>query len=605
MNRIATVCGLVPKGDAGSDGAEALRSWLVHAHQGPWLMVVDNVDDKDAFFKERTRAGVPPSGCIPQCGKGTLIFTTRSRAIATDLVANSMEPIDIHPMGTAEGLELASKRNLTENNEDDILDLLEVLEYIPLAITQAFSFIAKRQKTVKYYLEQYKKSDMKKTELLNYEFMDHGRQERSMDSVAKTWMLSFEAIQDDNPRAAELLCLIAFFQHQRIPAPLLMTEGEDDGHFQDAADLLKEFSFVDTDMENSVLSTHRLVQLATREWLGMEASDRWATEALKSITARFPPPYSCFNSGYFSSCETLFPHAELVLRYEFKSSEKEVELTRAKLLNSSGRYLCWTGNYDEARSRFKHSTQINTEYLGEKNVETMTSTGLLGWFLEIYDEDPKAVPILKRLVELRQDILGIDDPRTTDATSDLAAAIARTGNLVESEAMQREAMIRSEAQLGRRHTDTLNCMGHLARVLHNQDSPEKKAEALRLKREVYTIRLEIMGPNNMDVLIEGCDLASMLGDREDTYEESYALSRDIIQEKMDIFGKDHPVTLVAVNNFGLLLYRMKKHKEFKDLYVKVLEEMNDGPRQNSAVTQKLRRRLESNLLTVCEILDKK
>ncbi|KPM40141.1 hypothetical protein AK830_g6443 [Neonectria ditissima] len=594
LNRIANECGLVSKEEAGTDAAGLLKHWLEFRHQGPWLIVIDNVDDVDVFYKEKMRIGKTPSECIPHRADGSLLFTTRSSDIAFD-VATPAKPISIQEMDKVEGLQLARKRLPSNTSEELLIELLEVLEFIPLAITQASAFIAKRRKSVQYYLEQYRKSDATRTKLLSYEFTDHGRSWSSMESVAKTWMLSFETIRESNPRAADLLCLITFFQHQGVPAILLQSEGEDEFDFQDAAAILKAFSFIDADEADSVFSTHRLVQLATKWWLDKEASsetEKWASAALRSVATQFPEPNSHPTTEYFTLGEILLPHAELILQHEFKTPSPEVELARAKLLKSSGRYLHWTGSHNEGRSRFEQSMQINLEYLGEKHIETMASTGLLGWTLAAADEDPKAVPLLERLVELRKEVLGDDDFRTIDALSDLASAIATTGNLLKSETMQREALARSERVLGRQHGDTLNCMEHLASVLNDQD---KEAEATSLQRKVYAGNLELLGPKHRNVLTSGCNLATMLSSNEETYDESYELFKDIIQKQREVCGHDHRDTLVSFYNFGNLLGKMDSPEKGRDLFIEVLRDIEDGPRKNFATTQSLKRMIESCL----------
>ena len=76
--------------------------------------------------------------------------------------------------------------------------------------------------------------------------------------------------------------------------------------------------------------------------------------------------------------------------------------------------------------------------------------------------------MLEHLVQLRTEVLGEDDPQTIDVLSDFAHAIVATGNLQRSEAMQREAVARSERILGRQHGNTIDCMAFLAQVLHQQ-----------------------------------------------------------------------------------------------------------------------------------------
>lgn len=593
LNRIATQCGLVSKEQA-TDSFAVLKDWLEFRHQGPWLMVVDNVDDQDAFFSTQMRTGKIPSECIPHCARGSLIFTTRSSDVAFD-VANPAKPIMIREMQVAEGLELSKKRLPNDTPQELLVELVEVLEFIPLAITQASAFMAKRRKGVRPYLELYRKSDATKMRLLSYEFSDHGRPGSSMESVAKTWMLSFEAIRELNPRAAELLCLMTFFQHQGVPIILLQDEEEDEFDFQDAVATLKAFSFVDANEEDTIFSTHRLVQLATRCWLDQEMpsmTERWASAALSSVATRFPRPTSHPDAEYFTLGESLLPHAELMLQHQFKVPSKEVELARARLLNSSGRYLHWKGSYDEARSRFQESMQINMEYLGERHVDTMVSTGLYGWSLAIVGHNPEAVPMLEHLVQLRTEVLGEDDPQTIDVLSDLAHAIVATGNLQRSEAMQREAVARSERILGRRHGNTIDCMAFLAQVLHQQG---KQAEATVLQREIFTTTLEVLGPRHINVLMAEGNLASMLSNDAETYNEAYDIFKSNIQKKQEVYGHDHRETLVTVFLFGALLERMDRLEESIQLHMQMLHDMKDGPRQNVPSTRKGRELLEDRL----------
>ncbi|RSL74720.1 hypothetical protein CEP53_000015 [Fusarium sp. AF-6] len=384
----------------------------------------------------------------------------------------------IQEMGVADGLELAKKRLPNDTPEELLIELLEVLEFIPLAITQASAFMAKRRKT---------------------------------------------------------------------------DEEEDEFDFQDAVAALKAFSFVDSNEEDTMFSTHRLVQLATRCWLDREVpseTERWAFAALNSVATHFPRPTSHPDARYFTLGESLLPHAELILQQQFKMPSKEVELARARLLNSSGRYLHWKGSYDEARSRFQESMQINMRLLGERHIDTMTSTGLYGWSLAIIGHNPEAVPMLERLVQLRTEVLGKDDPQTIDALSDFAHAIVTTGDLQKSEAMQREAVARSERILGRRHGNTIDCMAFLAQVLHQQG---KQAEATTLQREIFTVTLEVLGPKHINALMAEGNLASMLSNDRETYNEAYDIFKNNIQNKGEVYGLDHRETSIALLATSLLL----------------------------------------------------
>lgn len=586
INRIASECGMKTPDGAKSDTALLLKNWLEIRHVGSWLMIIDNVDSGDAFFRGKMTVGKSPSECIPHCHNGSLLFTTRTRNVAFD-AANPAEPIIIQQLGKAEGLTLVKKRLRQNCSETLIFELLEELEYIPLAITQAIAFMVKTKRTVEQYLSQYRKSSTSKTKFLSYEFSEHARPENTLESVTKTWRLSFESIRNSNRRAADLLCLINFFQHQGIPAILLQDEGEaeDDFAFQQAIALLEAFSFIDEN--NSVFRTHRLVQLATRCWLEEEVPedvDRWAFEALKSIASQFPQTLFEFGPEYFKLAEILSPHAELILQHQFKKNTKEIELAKAKLLMSSGRYIHWNGNYGEARLRFERSMTINNNYFGEKHVETLASMGLLGWTMAVFDKDAKAVPLLKRVVENRREILGDDDRRTIDSLSDLATAIALTGNYAESETMQLEALARSERILGRKHNDTLNCMGHLAVVLYKQGKAE---EAAKLQRKAYITWTELLGNIHPATLIAEHNLALMLSENDETLEEAFSLWRFNLKTKTEVLGPNHSGTLITATVFIQELVQRRRIAEARELCAQCLAKADDDLYKDNPSSQEL------------------
>ncbi|KAK4071755.1 uncharacterized protein Triagg1_5993 [Trichoderma aggressivum f. europaeum] len=573
LNRIASEFSINAP-DGASDAAQLLKDWLEVEHIGPWLMVIDNVDDEDAFFRGKMTIGKTPSECIPNSQTGSLLFTTRSRKVAFD-VANPATPIAIHELGKTEGLEFVKKQLQDTEPENVVLELLEELDYTPLAITQAVAFMVKGQMTIQQYLEQYRRNGTTKPALPNHELSNHSRPEDTPESVAKSWKLSFEAIRNSNPKAADLLCLINFFQHHGIPAILLQDTDElgDSSHFQEAAELLKAFSIIDEN--DSGFSTHRLVQLATRWWLEEESPqdvDKWAFQALKSTTSQFPAPSSQPNSDYFRLGEILLPHAEWILQYKFKTTTKDSEIIRAKLLASTGRFIHWKGNYDEARSRFKESFEINYQNLGEKHVDTLVSMGLLGWTLAVFDQDLLSLPVLKQVVEYRREVLGEDHPMTIDSLSDLATAVLLTGDYTESEKMQREALARSEQVLGLKHNDTMNCMAHLASVLDEQGKTE---EAEKLALQVYEIKAELLGYLSPDTLVAEHNVAYMLSQDEEKVDEAIFIYRRSLRNKSEVFGLAHNETLITAYNLISHLFSNDRVSEARALCDKYISEAGD------------------------------
>jgi hypothetical protein len=74
-------------------------------------------------------------------------------------------------MDEAEGLALFEKKLGPQGNNSDAAKLTAALEYMPLAIVQAAAYILQRAPrcSVAKYLDEYRKSERKRTSLLNYD----------------------------------------------------------------------------------------------------------------------------------------------------------------------------------------------------------------------------------------------------------------------------------------------------------------------------------------------------------------------------------------------------------------------------------------------------
>jgi hypothetical protein len=610
FKRIAVECGLTDRNESTSDAVLLAQDFLQSRHDGPWLMVIDNVDDQASFFREKMRNDKTPSQCLPRCAHGSLLFTTRTRDVAVDL-ANPLDPIMIAELDQAEGLQLVKERLQGHHGQDDAVvhQLLAELEYIPLAITQALAFISKRRKTVAQYLDQYRRNDAARTRLLAFEFADHGRQEGSLESIAKTWSLSFGWIRSNNPQAADLLYRISFLQHQSIPRNLLFdAEGENgdeyEDDFEDAVAVLLAYSFLDADDGQQVFDTHRLVQLTTRWWLqneGPNEQSKWALAALRSVCRHFPKPTTGPRDEYWSLCESLLPHAELLLKHNFdnvhSSLQRDVDLERASLLANTARHLFWMGAYVEGESRMEESIRLREKHLGERATDTMASKALLVWALSVFLERPDTAAELGRpLLALRTEILGPEHPDTIDLMSDVAAALTRLEKYEEAEVMHREALARSIGVLGRHHLDTLNCMAHLADVLEDMGEVD---EAICLQREAYAEMVKALGKENPAVLAEEHNLANMLMSSRETRHEGFAHFQHALAIKTKVLGIDHRETLVTGRSLVYWMRDNGQDDEALALCDAILAGCANGPRRDNpysaSIIERIRRVREAIL----------
>lgn len=555
--------------DAQVDLTQLTQNWLESHHNGRWLMVLDNIDDADVFFREYTCNKKTLSQYIPRTGKGSLLFTTRSRDIAIDLILPAT-PVAVPVLTKSEGGRLLRSRVAGEHLEEHVVELLEELDYIPLAITQAAAFMSKRRRTIQQYLELYRKSDSARVRMLSYEFSDHGRQYNSMESVARTLIVSFESIRRGNPRSADLLSLMSYFDRHAIPLALVHDEQEDICHFEDTVAVLCAFSLIESDEAGTSFDMHSLVQLATKLWHLDEKGedDYWAFEALKSLANKFPAPTDHPTPEYWAFCASFLPHAQLILAHDFKPQREEIELARATLLLSVANYIDWRGAGIESAEKTGESLKIREKVLGEKHPDTLRSLRQRVSSFYRLRKGQGCVDASRRCLKLRQEVLGEDHPETLDSLAEYALALQLQERFEESEKMQRQAFESSKRILGPEHPDTLTCLSNLASVLDDQCKYEEAEtaarEAIRLKTKVFGGEDLSLHANlhNFAVILENCG-------KDDEAEELY---RRVLALEEKVYGKGHVETIITTANLVLLLEKKEQWDDITGLSRRFLSE---------------------------------
>jgi hypothetical protein len=182
---------------------EAVKDWLEQCEQ-PWLLIFDNADNP-----------LLAEPYLPRSGPGSILLTTRDQAVSAFAA-----PLPVDTMDLQEGIDLLLKRARradTPSEEERAASraIVQALDAFPLALDQAGAYIEETRCSFSEYLQLYQSQRAK---LL----ARRGRQaSRYPDSVATTWALSFQKVEQDNPAAADLLRLCAFLDPDQIPEELI------------------------------------------------------------------------------------------------------------------------------------------------------------------------------------------------------------------------------------------------------------------------------------------------------------------------------------------------------------------------------------------------
>lgn len=212
MARRLKLCG---PDDRKVDPCQLFSRWLDEEEEASWLLILDNADSADLFItrtasivaETSTNTLEPLIRFLPKrlAAKNQLLVTTRSRIVGEEL-AGEAECIAVQPFSPEESKHLfkskLKKRKVRLPDHDLSERLLEVLAFIPLAITQAAAFINQTTMSIQDYLAFFEKNNENFKDALSTELQDLRRQIGFPNSVFRTWKLSFDQILNQSPGRA-------------------------------------------------------------------------------------------------------------------------------------------------------------------------------------------------------------------------------------------------------------------------------------------------------------------------------------------------------------------------------------------------------------------
>lgn len=534
---------------------ELVSDWLNDKSHESWMLLLDNTDNESVFFNTQGPDlsqhvnTTPLIRYIPQTANGLVLFTSRNRNAAFRLTNNVETIIDI-PLMDEESSKLVLKRKLPQDQstESDILELVKMLDNLPLAIAQAAAFIGTRRPrmTVARYL-----ASLRENERILLEDMGDLRRDPDMpNSVIKTWQVSFDQIKKDHPKAAELFSLMSVLDRQGLPDYLFSTR-ETDLDFEDNVAPLIEFSLLNSSVDGRTFGMHRLVQIAMRSWLNLHGeTQKWKDKALNLFYKSFP--YGCSYEEW-RRCETLLPHADVVLGYQYDKASQCLMQTTVKFNTAS--YLYSIGKVDLAQGRFQQTLDIRSRFLNEGHPEILDS-------VESLASSASGIGLYEQALELWQEALHWrlkEEDASEDAlyTMDgLSVALHSLGRLDDAEEMARRVVKTSQDVLGKEHTSTLRAIIKLAGLLQEQG---KEEEAEIMLRQTVSLQYTDDASSSLDYERLRClsNLSEILRTLK-SYQQAEKIGLSTLTGLENLLGPNHHRTLDAARRYAATLYEIGK-----------------------------------------------
>lgn len=553
--------------DQKKDVSELLRDWL--SKTAGWLMILDNADDLDLMFGPPTLSSRQGRLCdyLPRRQDCATIITTRDTRVASRL-QDGGEPIAIEPMTNHDAkLLLESKLGTNRKLVDtETLELVDVLGHVPLAITQAATFMIENSIAPSEYLDIFRAGQSEAEELLNEEMIDQRRDVESASSVLNTLKLSFDQIAKRKPLAAEMLSLMAFLDRNGIPKRLLKRENAKTVDFVSALGTLQSFSLIKADPRRESFEMHRLVQLSMRSWL-RESPGKWQAQVLELLSKRFP-------SGVFDTwkeCEELLPHAQAALSYETLSEAHLLD--RANLLAKLSRYHFEASHYKTAEEYCLELVSIRDKILGPHHLDSVSSKSLLG---EVYFRRGTydlAEPILRQAMDDYSKLLCPASEQALNNTGVLAQVVHGLGRFEQAEALYKLVIQANEGANSLQPRHYFDIADNLAAVLRDQRKWEESEYWIRKALEG---REQLLGPTHLATVKSINHLALVLslvgGSRLD---EAEAYSRRCVAAAEVSIGRTHHWYFISIHTLGKIQRLEGQYESAQELCTKALQGLQE------------------------------
>ncbi len=443
---IAEMLGMEPQQDQ-KITIKAVKHWL--QTQNGWLLIYDNADDLTLLKK-----------FYPHTTSGSILITTRTDDFAQLGIKKQLEIETLPEKDAVDFLCTRTKTDITNpENEKAIKDLAAELGNLPLALEQAGAYIQTNKVSVQAYLNSYREKNPK--HLLE----SKGQTGDYEKTIATTWTINFEEVENQHPAAADILRFSAFTAPDNIPLELLIKGGAELG--KNVAKALKKadsdqlaieealltpllrYSLIRKDPDANTYSIHRLVQQAIKFPMKENKISQWAEQTVRAVDASYPGP----DFKYWPQQDRLIPHtfvvAQLIEKHNFAFQEA------GNLLNKLGYCLNARARYEEAESIYQRALTITENTLGPDHPDTAIRLNNLAALYDSQGRYDQAEPLYQRAMKIDEKALGPNHPDLAIDLNNLAGLYRAQGRYDQAEPLYQRAIQIFEKALGQNHPNTI------------------------------------------------------------------------------------------------------------------------------------------------------
>lgn len=239
------------------------------------------------------------------------------------------------------------------------------------------------------------------------------------------------------------------------------------------------------------------------------------------------------------------PTADATVSETANGAASESEYQSAELLNKNAVGLYRAGQYTEAEPILKRVLAIREEMLGPNHPDTATSLNNLAMLYERQCRHSESLPLLERALTICQKALGAGHPDTIVSLNNLAIGYISQARYAEAVAILEGALALREQSLGPNHPDTATSLNNLAMLYEKLG---RYRDAVPILQRALSIREEVFGLDHADTAMSLNNLA-MVYQKLAKFTEAVELSERALAICEKVLGQEHPQTVIVRSNY--------------------------------------------------------
>jgi Domain of unknown function (DUF4062)/NB-ARC domain/Tetratricopeptide repeat len=521
--------------------------WLQTTHR-PWLIVLDDLGDP-----------ADVQGLWPVGPEGRCLVTTRRRD--TVLAGGGRKVIEVGLYTPQEAVGYLQEKLAGVGGgepEGEVVALAEELEYLPLALAQAASFILDRRETVAGYRRRLRDRRRRLGQL----FPADALADDYRSTVAATWAMSVQRADQLAPVgvAGAVLELVSVLDPNGVPMEVAMApaavrfltdhrrggrspspvEDVDGVECRDALANLHRLNVVSVDPCGGAraIRTHALVQRATLEHRPRGVICAAVAAAADALVQVWPEVERDTELGRALRENA----ARLTDRYP----ELLWDPQGHPVLFRAGRSLGECGLVNAAVAYWKDMATKADDLLGPDHPHTLiTRSNIARWRGEAGDPGG-AVSAFEQLLPDRLRVLGPDHRGTLSTRSNIAWWRGEAGDPGGAVSAFEQLLPDRLRVLGPDHRDTLSTRSNIARWRGQAGDPGGAVSAFE---QLLPDQLRVLGPDHPDTLSTRSNIAHWRGQAGDPGGAVTAYEQ-LLPDQLRVLGPDHPDTLRTRSNIA-------------------------------------------------------